>query len=152
MWGTLLKGEVWRGDICNKAKDGSNYWERVAMIPLKDQADRIKYFVVIRVDDMERRKAEEAIRKSDILKTVRELAGGIAHEFSQPLQVLTINAALMGNLQGQNQLLDRNEKMIRKISELVDNLKNLTDIKKKDYLNGSILDLKASSHGDNIDN
>ena len=151
MWDTLLNGKVWKGDICNKMKDGTNYWERVAIIPFKNEKEVIKYFIAIRVDDMERRKAEEATKKAEILKTVRELAGGIAHEFSQPLQVLTINTSLLNEELASDSLVQRNEKMIRRITELVENLKNITEIQKKDYLDSSIIDLKASTTNEDMD-
>ncbi|MBN2425294.1 MAG: PAS domain S-box protein [Calditrichaceae bacterium] len=151
MWDTLLSGKVWKGDICNKMKDGRNYWERVAIIPFKNNDDIIKYFIAIRVDDMERRKAEEAVKKAEILKTIRELAGSIAHEFSQPLQVLTINTSLLNEELASDSLVQRNEKMIRRITELVENLKNITEIQKKDYLDSAIIDLKASTKNDDLD-
>ena len=33
MWSTILQGQTWKGEICNKAKDGSFYWVSATIIP-----------------------------------------------------------------------------------------------------------------------
>ena len=50
MWRTISSGEVWRGDICNRAKDGSLYWVASSIIPLTDELGLPKSYVSIRFD------------------------------------------------------------------------------------------------------
>ena len=76
---------------------------------------------------------------------MQELAGGIAHEFSQPLQVLSISMALMENDLGDSEYFLKAQKMITRIILLVDNLKSITALRHQDYLSSKILDIKASS-------
>lgn len=56
MWKTLVNGRVWRGEICNRAKDGSLYWVDSTMVPLIDQnTQQVLKYISIRFDVTERR-------------------------------------------------------------------------------------------------
>lgn len=145
MWQTILDGETWQGTICNRRKDGSLYWEKVVISPLNNGRGKPIRFIALRVDDMERRKAEEALRKADSLKSVQELAGGIAHEFSQPLQVLTMSLSLLNDEMQGNPSLERANRMTARIIGLVSNLKKIVRLKKQNYLNTTILNLEKST-------
>lgn len=56
MWKTIANGQVWRGEICNRAKDGSLYWVDSTMVPLIDQdTQQVLKYISIRFDVTERR-------------------------------------------------------------------------------------------------
>lgn len=59
MWGTILSGEVWEGEIKNRRKDGSHYWVDVHIEPIKDVDDTITGFTAIRQDITDKKRAEE---------------------------------------------------------------------------------------------
>ncbi len=61
MWATLLRGEIWRGEIVNRRKDGSLYWEFTTISPVKDQKGRITHFVSVKEDITARKEMEEAL-------------------------------------------------------------------------------------------
>ena len=145
MWGTLKKGLIWEGEICNKNKNDHLYVERLMIIPYKNIKDQITHYIGLRIDDTDRRKAEA-------LKNIKELAGGIAHEFSQPLQVLTISLSMLETKMSGNDLFIRIQRMVNKIVSLVTNLKNITELKQQDYLDTQILDLQGSSHKESDNN
>lgn len=145
MWETIASGKIWEGEICNRNKRGRLYWEQLMIVPFRDQYNQITHYIAFRVDDTERRRAEEALRKADALRSVQELAGGVAHEFSQPLQVLTITLSMLDNQLPGNELVARCERMAQRIVELVNHLKNITELKKQDYLETKILNLKESA-------
>ncbi len=63
MWETLLKGEIWQGEILNRRKDGSLYWERETITPIVDDQGRIVRFVAIKEDITAQKANEERIRK-----------------------------------------------------------------------------------------
>ncbi len=56
MWRSLVKGKVWKGEICNRAKDGSLYWVDSTMVPLIDPlSGKVRKYVSIRFDVSEKR-------------------------------------------------------------------------------------------------
>nr|WP_145545696.1 PAS domain S-box protein [Variovorax boronicumulans] len=50
MWRTLSAGSSWRGEVCNRAKDGSLYWVDSVVAPFHDAHGRIEKYVSIRTD------------------------------------------------------------------------------------------------------
>ena len=50
MWETLVRGEIWRGQIKNRAKDGSFYWVDTAITPFKDDRGKIQGYTSTRID------------------------------------------------------------------------------------------------------
>ncbi|SDV00277.1 putative bifunctional diguanylate cyclase/phosphodiesterase [Pseudomonas mucidolens] len=56
MWRTITGGGVWRGEICNRAKDGTLYWVDSTMVPLLDErTGLVQKYVSIRFDVSEKR-------------------------------------------------------------------------------------------------
>ena len=64
MWNRLLSGEDWTGEFLNKKKDGSTYWEKSTITPVKGLDGEIKNFIAIKEDVSEQKNIDSKIRES----------------------------------------------------------------------------------------
>ncbi len=58
IWQQLEQGEDWQGELHNKRKDGSRYWERALISPLRNEQGEITNYISIR-EDISRHKLYE---------------------------------------------------------------------------------------------
>ena len=79
------------------------------------------------------------------LNSIKELAGALAHEFAQPLQALYNYLHLIQTSDAHEVYFQKSREMLNRISDLTGSLKNITSLRKKDYLDSQIIDLFASS-------
>ncbi len=66
-WGVVSSGEPWRGEICNRAKDGTLYWVDSMIAPFIGSDGFIERFISIRTDISARKQAELALSLSNAL-------------------------------------------------------------------------------------
>jgi PAS domain S-box-containing protein len=88
LWDTILKGDVWRGQIINRHKDGILYPEGQTITPVKDANGEITHFIAIKRDLTEQRKLEEQLHHAQRMESIGTLAGGIAHDFNNILSAI----------------------------------------------------------------
>lgn len=63
MWETISSGKEWRGEFCNKKKNGELYWEYASISPVRNTKGVITHFIAVKEDITERKKAEEERNK-----------------------------------------------------------------------------------------
>ena len=61
MWKTIQKGGTWRGEIINRRKNGSLYFEEMTVTPVKNEKQEITHYIAIKLDISERRRVQATL-------------------------------------------------------------------------------------------
>jgi len=82
MWRTLIRGDVWRGELVNKKKNGELYWESAVITPVKDQDGVTTHYLTIKNDITEQKKMERQVREqADLLAIVNDNIPAVLYQF-----------------------------------------------------------------------
>jgi PAS domain S-box-containing protein len=65
LWSTIRKGQVWHGDVCNRAKAGHLYWVQATIVPLKGKTGLPEQYIAIRTEITERKSMEAAVKAGE---------------------------------------------------------------------------------------
>jgi len=102
LWNTIVSGKVWKGEIQNKKKDGTLYWEWATITAIKNDKSEITNYIAIKEDITERKKlqaelieAKEKAEESDQLKSA--FLANMSHEIRTPLNSIIGFSELLGD-------------------------------------------------------
>lgn len=93
LWRTIAQGQVWRGELRNRAKSGSIYWVDTTIVPLLNEDGKPRQYLAIRSDITQRKAMEQQLADQAALARLGEFAAVVAHEVRNPL------AGVKGSLQ-----------------------------------------------------
>ncbi|ACK65081.1 putative PAS/PAC sensor protein [Rippkaea orientalis PCC 8801] len=73
LWSTITRGEIWQGEIKNKAKDGRYYWVDTTIVPFKNEMREIFQFLSLQNEITTRKEFEESLEEN-VRKRTEQLA------------------------------------------------------------------------------
>ncbi len=94
LWETISSGEVWAGDLENRRKDGSIYWESMVIAPILSESRSITHYVAIKRDITERRLLEDQLTRAQRMESIGLLAGGLSHDLNNVLSPIMMGLEL----------------------------------------------------------
>lgn len=133
LWDTILSGNDWFGEIINKRKDGSHYWEEVSISPVQDKNGEITHFISMRVNITEKKKmieelvvAKEKAEESDRLKSA--FLANMSHEIRTPMNGILGFTSLLSqpDLSGKDQekyieiIQKSGERMLNTVNDIIE--------------------------------
>lgn len=130
LWGTINKGQIWSGEIKNKAKDGSFYWTDSAIIPFLDGNGNITEHLAIRQDITQRKNAEELLNSKYVKalkyknKELEEFAYITSHDLQEPLR--TING--FTNLLNKKYSHNFDERAMKSMEFILSSTKRMSEL------------------------
>jgi len=125
LWRTIAQGRVWRGEIRNRAKDGSFYWVDTTIVPFLDNRGKPRQYLAIRSDITQRKHAEAQLREQAALTHLGQLAAVVAHEVRNPLAGLRASLQVLVRRIGDARDRDVVAAMIQRIDSLNDKVEDL---------------------------
>jgi two-component system, cell cycle sensor histidine kinase and response regulator CckA len=108
LWKAITSGKEWRGVFRNKKKDGTFFWESASISPVRDSSGAITRFIGVKEDITFQRNMEDQLRQAQKMESIGRLAGGVAHDFNNMLEVIVGHAELALSSEGVSPALREN--------------------------------------------
>lgn len=93
LWGTLGQGKIWRGEICNRSRDGELYWIDTTVMPFPAEGGLPAQYVSVQTGISRQKRIErELVAAKSSAEAANqaksEFLASASHEFRTPLNVI----------------------------------------------------------------
>jgi PAS domain S-box-containing protein len=88
-------GQVWRGRLANRKREGTLYTADVSVTPLRDETGRVTHYVSVEREIPAGLARDKEARPADEMEGLDQLASGIAHDLNNLLTTINGNASLL---------------------------------------------------------
>jgi PAS domain S-box-containing protein len=126
MWETILRGDVWKGELVNKRKDGSQYYEEMTITPVLGKTGEVTHFIAIKQDITDRKASEKLLMHNyeELKKTNAELDRFVystSHDLRAPL------LSVLGLIDLSREVVERNHEALSYLDMMRDGIKRADD-------------------------
>jgi PAS domain S-box-containing protein len=151
MWIELSKNNYWDGEITNKRKDGTDYVEKLTISAVYNKKNKLTNYIGVFSDISKQKQQEEIIKEKERMlfqqskmASMGEMLGNIAHQWRQPLSVISIAAGAIKlgheyeGTYGEKEIIDFIDSITNStqyLSETIDDFRNFftQDIKDQNF-------------------
>lgn len=145
LWETINAGREWHGEFHNKRKDGSLFWERASISPIRDLNGKITHYLAIKEDITEEKALQAQLLQAQKMEAVGRLAGGVAHDFNNMLLVILGNSELaMLMIDAGHPVYESLKEIIKAANRSVNLTRQLLAFARKQTIKPQILDLNET--------
>jgi PAS domain S-box-containing protein len=123
LWQTINSGNIWRGDIKNRAKDGSYYWVSTTIVPYLNEKGKPYQFVAIRFDITQQKNQELDLKART--RQLEDFCFIVSHNLRSPLSNLLLLTSMIKNcstFEEQKMLTEKIEKPVNILNETFNEL------------------------------
>lgn len=140
LWKTISSGKVWRGEVCNRGKNGQLYWVYTTIVPFLDEQGKPIQYLSIRYEITELKQAQQVIQQqheklvaASRLSAIGEMSAAITHEINNPLGVILGRVEMMKSMladkeldrEGLLKMVDHIDVTGHRIAKIVNSMKTM---------------------------